>query len=90
MSTKFSHRTTVSARKPASFWREKTCYRHHFTMRVCKNVVMSKQVNNTVHVVVLALIFLISKKAQVTAIRITEQPILLTKSKINRTGYKSS
>ena len=34
--------------------------------------------------------FSISKKAQVTAIRITEQPILLTKSKINRTGYKSS
>ena len=34
--------------------------------------------------------FAISKKAQVTAIRITEKPILLTKSKINLTGYKSS
>ena len=34
--------------------------------------------------------FSISKKAQVTAIRITEKPILLTKSKINLKGYKSS
>ena len=32
--------------------------------------------------------FLMSKKAQLPAIRITEQPILLTKSKIKRTGYK--
>ena len=31
--------------------------------------------------------FLISKKSQLPAIRITEQPILLTKSKINRPGY---
>ena len=34
--------------------------------------------------------FSISKKAQLPAIRITEQPILLTKSTINRTGYKFS
>ena len=34
--------------------------------------------------------FSISKKAQLPAIRILEQPILLTKSKINCTGYKFS
>ena len=32
--------------------------------------------------------FSISKTAQLPAIRIPEQPILLTKSKINRPGYK--
>ena len=32
----------------------------------------------------------ISKKAQLPAIRITEQPILPTKKKINRPGYKFS
>ena len=32
----------------------------------------------------------ISKKAQLSAIRITEQPILLTKRKTNRTGHKLS
>ena len=31
--------------------------------------------------------FSISKKAQLPAIRITEQPILLTKSEINRPGH---
>ena len=34
--------------------------------------------------------FSISKKAQLPAIKITEQPMLLTKHKINRTGYKRS
>ena len=34
--------------------------------------------------------FSISKKAQLPAMGITEQPILLTKSKINRPGYKFS
>ena len=34
--------------------------------------------------------FSISKKAKLPAIRITEQPTLLTKSKIDRTGYKFS
>ena len=34
--------------------------------------------------------FLVSKKAQLPAIRITEQPILLTKSLINLPGCKSS
>ena len=35
--------------------------------------------------------FSIRKKAQLPAIRITEQPLLLSKSKINhRTGYKFS
>ena len=34
--------------------------------------------------------FSINKTAQLPAIRIPEQPILLTRSKINRTGYKYS
>ena len=34
--------------------------------------------------------FSFSKKPQLPAIRITEQPILLTKSKFNRPGYKFS
>ena len=45
---------------------------------------MSKQVNNTVAV----LAFFDQKKAQLPALRITEQPILLTKSKINCMGNK--
>ena len=52
--------------------------------RFCKNVVVSKQGKNAVAV----LHFSSSKKAQLPAIRITEQPILITKSKINRQGYK--
>ena len=46
-----------------------------FYYEVLQNVVVSKQVK---------------KKAQLPAIRITEQPILITKSKINRMGYKFS
>ena len=34
--------------------------------------------------------FSISKKTQLPAIRITEQPILLTKGKIDHPGYKFS
>ena len=34
--------------------------------------------------------FSISEKAQLPAIGITKQPVLLTKSKINRPGYKCS
>ena len=34
--------------------------------------------------------FSISKKVTFPAIRLTEQPTLLTKSKINRPGYESS
>ena len=58
----------------------------HFSTRSCKNVVVSKQVKNTVAV----LAFLISKRAQLLAIRTTEQPLLLTKGKINGPGYKFS
>ena len=42
-----------------------------------KNAPVSKQVKNTVK----------TKKADLPAIRITEQPILLTKSEINRPRY---
>ena len=48
-------------------------------MRFCKNVVLSKQVKN----MVVVWHFSIEKKAQLPAIRITEQPILLTRRKIN-------
>ena len=78
----FSLNNFERARKP-SFWREKrNTARRHFSTRFCKNFVLSKQVKNTVA----AWHFSISKKAQLPAIGITEQPILLTKSKINRPG----
>ena len=48
---------------------------------------MSKQVNNAVAVLSF---FRSAKKVKLPAIRITEQPTLLTKSKINRSGYESS
>ena len=74
-STKFSHSTTVSARKPASFWREKRVtvvilVRDFAKMSSCQN--KSTTGKQFWH-------FSISKKAQVTAIIITEQPILLNK-----------
>ena len=47
---------------------------------------MSKQVTNTVAV----LVFFDHKKAQLQAMGINEQPMLLTKSKINRPSYKFS
>ena len=47
---------------------------------------MSKQITNRVAV----LAFFDLEKAQLPEIRITEQPLLLTKSKINRPGYKLS
>ena len=59
---------------------------HHFSRRFCKNVVLSKQVKNQK----LFWHFSISKKAHLPAIRITEQPVALTKSKINFLGYKLS
>ena len=45
---------------------------------------LSKQVKYTVAV----LTFFDQQKAQLTAIRINEQPTLLTKREINRLGYK--
>ena len=73
---------TLSARKPASFWREKRVtvvilVRGFAKMSSCQNKSTTRQ--QFWH-------FSISKKAQVTAIRITEKPILLTKSKINLNG----
>ena len=58
-----------------------TCYRRHFSTRFFKNVVVPKQVNNTVAVLAF---FWWAKKAQLPAIQITEQPILPTNSKIKR------
>ena len=79
---RFSHRTTVSARKPASFSREKRDTPSSLSTSFCKNIAVSKQVKNTIAVLS------IRKKAQLPAIRITEQAKLLTKGKINRPGYK--
>ena len=72
----------MSARKPASFWREKRDTASSLSATFCKNIVVSKQVKNTIAVLS------IRKKAHLPAIRITEQAILLTKGKINRPGYK--
>ena len=55
-----------------------------FSYEVLQKYRRIKTVNNTVAV----LAFLMSKKAQLPAIRITEQTIPLTKSKIKRTRYK--
>ena len=48
MSTRFSHRTTLSARKPRSFWREKLDTVVILLRGFVKKVVVSKQVKNTV------------------------------------------
>ena len=81
-STRFSHRTTVSGRKPASFWREKgdtvvILERDFAKMLSCQNNSTTRY--HSWH-------FSISKKLQLPAIRTTEQPMLSTKSKINRPG----
>ena len=85
-STRFSHSTTLSARKPASFWWEKRdtvviLVRGFAKMLSCQN--KSRTRSQFWH-------FLISKKAQVPTMRITEQPILLTECRINRQGCKVS
>ena len=50
MSTRFSHRTTLSARKPRSFWREKLDTVVILLRGFAKKVVVSKQVKNMVAV----------------------------------------
>ena len=76
--TRFSYRTTVSARKPASFWREKRA----------TIVILERGFAKMSSVVVLA--FFDQEKAQVSATRMTKEGMLLTKSEIKRPGYKSS
>ena len=76
----------MNAGKPASFWWEKLdtvviLVRGFAKMLSCQN--KSKLREQFWH-------FSISKKAQLPAIRTTEQPILLTVSEINRPGYKFS
>ena len=83
-STRFSHRTTLSARKPASFWREKRDTVVILVRGFAKNNVVSKKARTMWQFCY----FWISEKAQLPAIRITKQPILLTKRKINGPGYK--
>ena len=85
-SMRFSHGTTLSMRKPASFWRE-TCdtviilVQGFAKMLSCQN--KSRTWWQFWH-------FSTSKKAQLPAIRTTEQSTLLTKSGINHVGYKFS
>ena len=71
---------TVRVRTPASFWREKRDTVIIFLRGFAK---MFSCQNKFWH-------FSLSKRAQLPAIRITEQPILLTKSKVNRPRYKFS
>ena len=49
-STRFSHRATLVARKPTSFWREKRDTVVILVRGFAKNVVEAKQVKNTVAV----------------------------------------
>ena len=46
-----------------SFWREKRCYRRHFSTRFCKNVVEAKQIKN----IVVVLPFFDLEKGSVTS-----------------------
>ena len=78
------HTTTLSARRLASFWREKRGSVVISLRRFAKLIVVSKQFKNTVEV--LAFFDQQIKKAQLPAIIIIERAILLTKSKINRPG----
>ena len=52
-STRFSRRTTLSVRKPASFWREKRDTVVILVRGFAKNVVVSKHGKNTVSVLAL-------------------------------------
>ena len=72
---RFSHRTTVDACKPASLWQGK----HHPKIPKCCLVKTSEELGCT---------FTVNKNAQLPAIRISEQPLLLTKSRICCLGYK--
>ena len=74
----------MSARKAASFWREKRDAVVILVRGFAK--MLSKQNKSTTRLQFWH--FLMSNKAQLPAIRITEEPILLTKTKIKRTGYK--
>jgi len=78
--SRFSHKTAVSALKPASFGWEKldtvvTFVRGFAQIFACQNDSRTKLQE-------------ISRKAQLPAIWITEQPSLLAKIKINHLGYK--
>ena len=70
----------MSARKPASFWQEK---RNTVVIlqKYCRPKTRRQHGSSFG-------IFRLGKAAQVPAIRIIEQPMLLTKSMINRQGYK--
>ena len=67
-STRFSHRIAVQQKdiegaQTSVILAGKTWYRRHFTTRLCKNVVGSKQVKYTVS----ALAFFVQQKAAVTS-----------------------
>ena len=78
-STRFSHRTTLSAHKQALFWQEK-CYIIVMLIQGFAKMLLQESHLRTWQQL---WHFSISKKVQLPEIRITEQPILPTKSKIN-------
>ena len=83
MSTRFPHRNTLSACKPASFWQEKRDAVIILVQGFAQNVVVSKQFKNTL----IGLAFFDQQKGSVPFNK-NKQPILRTRSKINRPGYK--
>ena len=77
----------MSGRKPVSFWRENFDTVVIFQQDFAKMLSRQKQVKNTFWQVKNKFwYFSIGKKAQLPAIKITEQPILQIKTKINRPG----
>jgi len=71
-STRFSH-WTVSVQTGIILAGKRQCHRLYFSTKLCKNVVVTKQVKNTI--AVLAIFSIRRMEAQLAAIRMTEQPI---------------
>ena len=82
---RFFHRTALSVHKSASFWREN----RHTVVILVRGFVKMLWCQNNSRTRSKFWYFSISKKARLPA-TITEQSILVTKSKINRPSYKFS
>ena len=74
----------MSARKPASFWREK----RDTVVILAQGFAKMLSCQNKSRTRLQFLLFSFNIKEARKAKRITEQPFLPTKSKINRSGYK--
>jgi len=83
---RFSHRTTVSTPKLASFWQEK----HGMAIILVQGFAKTLSCQDKSRTWYQFWHFSISKKVQLPAIKINEQPIQLSKSKINHLGYNFS